>query len=104
MLIAVLSGYVALASFLQEQVIWIAMIGAVLLIVVSLVDEYVGVGISPEGKAGRQIMHQVGLSRSSLQQISILSNGLMRVILFAAARPCWCWPPGASTAATRSGR
>ncbi len=85
MLIAVLSGYVALASFLQEQVIWIAMIGAVLLIVVALVDEYVGVGISPEGRAGRQIMHQVGLSRSSLQQISILSNGLMRVILFAAA-------------------
>ncbi len=85
MLIAVLSGYVALASFLQEQVIWIAMIGSVLLIVVALVDEYVGVGISPEGKAGRQIMHQVGLSRSSLQQISILSNGIMRAILFAAA-------------------
>ncbi len=85
MLIAVLSGYVALAAFLQEQVIWIAMVGAVLLIIVALVDEYVGVGISPEGKAGRQIMHQVGLSRSSLQQISILSNGLMRAILFAAA-------------------
>ncbi len=85
MLVSVLSGYVALASFLQDQVIWIAMIGAVLLIVVALVDEYVGVGVSPEGKAGRQIMHQVGLSRSSLQQISILSNGILRVILFAAA-------------------
>ena len=85
MLVAVLAGYVALASFLQDQVIWIAMIGAVLLILIALVDEYVGLGISPDGKAGRQIMHQVGLSRSSLQQISILSNGVLRVVLFAAA-------------------
>jgi small-conductance mechanosensitive channel len=85
MFAAVLSGYVALASFLQDQIIWIAIVGSVLLILVSLVDEFVGHGISPEGKAGRQIMHQVGLSKSSLKQISILSNGLLRVVLFVAA-------------------
>jgi len=85
MLVAVLSGYVALASFLQDQVIWIAMIGAMVLLLVALIDEYVGYGISPDGKVGRQVMHQVGLSRSSLKQISILANGFLRVVLFVAA-------------------
>jgi potassium-dependent mechanosensitive channel len=78
-------GFVALASFLQDQVIWLAMVGGVLLIVVALVDEYIGHGVSPEGPVGKQVMAQVGLSRSSLKQISILSNGFLRMILFIAA-------------------
>lgn len=78
-------GYAAFASFLQDQVLWLAMVGGVLLIVVTLVDEYIGHGVSPEGTVGKQVMAQVGLSRSSLKQISILSNGFMRLVLFIAA-------------------
>jgi small-conductance mechanosensitive channel len=78
-------GYVALASFLQDQVIWLAMVGAVLLILVALVDEYIGHGVSPDGALGKQVMSQVGLSKSSLRQISILSNGFLRMVLFMAA-------------------
>jgi potassium-dependent mechanosensitive channel len=78
-------GYVALASFLQDQVIWLAMVGAVLLILVALVDEYIGRGVSPDGALGKQVMSQVGLSKSSLKQISILSNGFLRMVLFIAA-------------------
>jgi potassium-dependent mechanosensitive channel len=78
-------GFVALASFLQDQVIWLAIVGGVLLIVVTLVDEFIGRGVSPEGTVGKQVMAQVGLSRSSLKQISILSNGFLRMVLFIAA-------------------
>jgi potassium-dependent mechanosensitive channel len=84
-LIAVSFGYVALASFLQDQAIWLAMVGAILLILVALADEYVGHGVSPEGAIGKQVMSQVGLSKSSLKQISILSNGFLRMVLFIAA-------------------
>jgi potassium-dependent mechanosensitive channel len=78
-------GYVALASFLQDQVIWLAMVGGVLHILVALVDEYIGHGVSPDGAVGKQVMSQVGLSKSSLKQISILSNGFLRMVLFIAA-------------------
>ncbi|MCA3565046.1 MAG: mechanosensitive ion channel family protein [Methylocystis sp.] len=85
MLISVALGYVALGSFIQDQIIWLAMVGGVLLILVALVDEYIGYGISPEGKVGRQVMQEVGLSKGSLKQISILANGFFRVVLFIAA-------------------
>jgi potassium-dependent mechanosensitive channel len=84
-LAAVTFGYVALASFLQDQIIWLAIVGALLLIVIVLADEYVGYGFSPDGKAGKQVMAQVGLGKGSLKQISILSNGFLRVVLVVAA-------------------
>jgi potassium-dependent mechanosensitive channel len=78
-------GYIALAGFLSDQIIWIAMVGAVLIILLILVDEYIGYGVSPEGTMGKQIVAQVGISKSSLKQISILSNGFFRVVLLLAA-------------------
>ena len=82
---AALFGYAALASFVADQVIWIVMVGAVLTIILALVDEYIGHGVSPDGAMGKQVMAQVGLSKGSLKQISILSNGFFRVVLFVAA-------------------
>ena len=48
-------------------------------------DLYIGHGVSPDGAMGKQVMAQVGLSKGSLKQISILSNGFFRVVLFVAA-------------------
>ncbi len=84
-LLPVIFGYVSLASFMADQIIWIVMVGAILVILVALVDEYVGHGVSPDGIVGKQVMAQVGLSKSSLKQISILSNGFFRMVLFIAA-------------------
>jgi potassium-dependent mechanosensitive channel len=81
---AAVFGYVALATFLTDQVIWVVVIGSLLLIMLILADEYIGKGIAPEGRAGKQIMGDTGLSRSALKQVSILSNGLVRLILFMA--------------------
>jgi potassium-dependent mechanosensitive channel len=84
-IIAAVIGYVALAGFLADQAIWLMIVVSVLLIMVILVDEYVGHGVSPDGAMGKQIVSQVGISKSSLKQISILSNGFVRLLLFAAA-------------------
>jgi potassium-dependent mechanosensitive channel len=81
-IIALAFGYISFASFVQDQIFWLAVVSAVLLILVALVDEYVGHGISPDGTVGKQVMKQVGLSKGSLKQISILSNGFLRVVLF----------------------
>jgi potassium-dependent mechanosensitive channel len=83
-ILAAVFGYVALATFLTDQVIWVVVIGSLLLIALILADEYIGKGIAPEGRAGKQIMGDTGLSRSALKQVSVLSNGLVRVILFMA--------------------
>lgn len=82
---AALTGYVALGAFLVDQVMWVVTIGVVLTIVLILVDEVVGHGLSAEGRAGREIMAQVGLRRGSLQQISILAAGFLRLILIIVA-------------------
>ncbi|MGL4635693.1 MAG: DUF3772 domain-containing protein [Beijerinckiaceae bacterium] len=81
---AVAFGYIALASFLSDQLIWLVMVAAVIIILLALVDEYIGHGVSPDGAMGKQIISQVGLSKSSLKQISILSNGFFRVVLLLA--------------------
>jgi small-conductance mechanosensitive channel len=60
-------------------------VGSILLILLMLVDEYVGHGLSPDGAVGKQVMAQVGVSKSSLKQVSILSNGFVRVVLIIAA-------------------
>ncbi|MGL5116254.1 MAG: DUF3772 domain-containing protein [Beijerinckiaceae bacterium] len=84
-LLACAFGYAALAAFVTDQIIWLAMVGAILLILLMLADEYVGHGLSPDGAMGRQVMSQVGVSKSSLKQVSILSNGFLRVVLIMAA-------------------
>jgi potassium-dependent mechanosensitive channel len=78
-------GYISLASFLSDQIIWLAIIGTSLVILLFIVDELVGKGASPDGAIGKQIMNQVGISKGSLKQISILSNGFLHVVLLIAA-------------------
>jgi potassium-dependent mechanosensitive channel len=78
-------GYISLASFLSDQIIWLAIIGTSLLILHLIVDEILGKAASPDGAVGKQIMDQVGISKSSLKQVSILSNGFLHVVLLIAA-------------------
>jgi potassium-dependent mechanosensitive channel len=84
-LLAVATGYITLAGFLADQLLWLTMIGSGLVLCMTLADEWIGQGLSPEGRVGSQIVTEVGVGRSSLKQISILGNGLVRVILIIAA-------------------
>jgi small-conductance mechanosensitive channel len=84
-LISAATGYIALAGFLSEQLLWITSVTTFLIVIIVLVDEVIGRSLSADGALGRNVMTQVGLKRGSLQQISVLSTGLLRVIAMVAA-------------------
>ena len=82
---AAASGYVALASFLSQQIVWVAIVAVLVNLLLVIVDEAVGKGISSEGRLGREIRQAVGLRSGSVDQIGILSSGLLRLALIAIA-------------------
>lgn len=84
-LMSAATGYIALAGFLSEQLLWITSVTTFLIVIIVLVDEVIGRSLSADGALGRNVMTQVGLKRGSLQQISVLSTGLLRVIALVAA-------------------
>jgi small-conductance mechanosensitive channel len=78
-------GYVSLASFLTEQINWIATIGVILYLLLILAEELIGKGLAADGVVGRQMSTQVGLTRTSLDQMSVLLSGLSRLVLITIA-------------------
>ena len=77
-LVAAASGYVALAAFLAEQIIWIGVVLVFAILLSIIIDEAIGRGLSSEGRLGRQVRSAVGLKSGSIDQISILSSGFSR--------------------------
>jgi small-conductance mechanosensitive channel len=82
---AVLAGYVAFASFLVSQMAWAAIVLTALMILLALSDEWCAVGFAPNGRLARLALAGIGLSRHSLEQIGVLTSGVLKVILFALA-------------------
>jgi potassium-dependent mechanosensitive channel len=78
-------GYVALASFLLDQLAWVAVIAAGLFLAIGLVDEFLGNTLRGETRVATTLQANTGLRRRSLQQIAVLSTGLAKLVLFIAA-------------------
>ncbi|HEY8578570.1 MAG TPA: mechanosensitive ion channel domain-containing protein, partial [Beijerinckiaceae bacterium] len=78
---ATLVGYVALASFIVDQVVWTAFVGAVGFLLYALADEGFKALLRPEGAAGRAAMNSIGLRRERLSQIATLLRGAAAVVL-----------------------
>lgn len=85
LIIAALGGYVALASFLADQVIWGLAVLALLFILLVLVDEYLAKGLAGEAMGSHRLFGSSGVSPAALMQISILLSGLIKLVLYAAA-------------------
>jgi small-conductance mechanosensitive channel len=84
-LLAAVSGYVSLASFLTDQITWIATIGVILYLLLTLLDEMIGSGLTSRGVIGRQMAAQTGLTETSLKQVSVLLSGFTRLVLVVIA-------------------
>ncbi|MBY0613291.1 MAG: DUF3772 domain-containing protein [Beijerinckiaceae bacterium] len=82
---AAVSGYVALASFLSQQIVWVAIVAVLVSLFLIIVDEAIGKGISSEGRLGREIRQAIGLRSGSVDQIGILTSGVLRLALIAIA-------------------
>jgi potassium-dependent mechanosensitive channel len=84
-LIAVLVGYLALASFLVRETVWVGAVLALLALLLRLADDLFPALLSPASPLGRMLETVVGLSRSSLDQLGVLLSGLARLLLLFLA-------------------
>jgi small-conductance mechanosensitive channel len=84
-LIAAATGYVALAQFLANQVIWISSIISLAYLLLIVVDDLITAAFSSETGIGRSLSDGMGARPESLEQIGVVLSGLTRVILIAVA-------------------
>lgn len=82
---SVLVGYIALASFLVDQIAWIGVILALLLLGLALADEFIGGTLAGQTRIATTLQANTGLRRRSLEQIGVLASAVARVVLILAA-------------------
>ena len=82
---AVLTGYIAFATFLIEQMIWIASLASVFFLLTVIVQEGAEAVLRPDAPFGRGLMTMLGLRREAVEQIIVLVRGFARVALFVTA-------------------
>jgi potassium-dependent mechanosensitive channel len=78
-------GFIALASFLVDQVVWIALVGTVLALALIVVDETIGRAFDGKSRLVLALHAGIGLRRRSLDQISVLASGILRMLFVVAA-------------------
>src|SRR3954465_4020711 len=82
---SVLVGYVAFASFLVDQLVWISVLLALLLLAIALADEFIGSTLRDQTRIATALQANTGPRRRSLAQIGVLATGFARVILILIA-------------------
>ncbi|QBR71871.1 DUF3772 domain-containing protein [Beijerinckiaceae bacterium] len=83
--ISVLIGYAAFASFLVDQLFWVGAVGCILYMSIILVDEAIGRGLTPTTRLGQRLVTSIGLQRNSLELVGVLVAGIVRLALFVVA-------------------
>jgi len=82
---ALLTGYIAFATFIIEQMIWIVSLASVLYLATVVVHEGAETLLQPETSLGRRLMSVIGIKREALEQIIVLIQGFTRVAVIAIA-------------------
>ncbi|MGO9390795.1 DUF3772 domain-containing protein [Rhodoblastus sp.] len=84
-LVADLLGYIALAAFIVDQLVWAALVAGVLFLLLKLAGEAIEQGFRPGSRLSRGLMVSIGLRRESLQQIGVLLSAAVYVSLCTLA-------------------
>ena len=71
-----LGGYVALSSFLVDQLAWISILIALMLLSIALADEFIGGTLKDQTRIATALQANTGLRRRSLEQIGVLASGV----------------------------
>jgi small-conductance mechanosensitive channel len=92
-LAAALTGYIAFATFLINQAIYLTALGSLLYLVDCIVQDGTGALLKPEAPTGAGMLAMVGLRRNVLAQIVVILQGVARlavlVIALAAVLEPW---------------
>ena len=81
---SVLIGYIAFATFIVSQLLWLAGIAATVYVLSIVVDEGTETVLQPSTQIGRTLMATAGLGRETIEQVAVLLDGAGRVALFLA--------------------
>lgn len=83
--LAILFGYFAFAGFVMREMIWIALVLAALFVLLRVSDDLIPALLSPDARAGKILRRGIGASDRALTQLSVLSCGAIRVLLYLVA-------------------
>ena len=82
---AALGGYVIFASFLAEQTLWIGVIACLYLLVHQFIDLGIPRLLTGKGRLAMTLKAGVGLRSATLDKISVISVGLLKLLLIVVA-------------------
>lgn len=83
--LAVLGGYVIFASFLMEQVIWIAMVACSVLLTYQLVDQGIPHAMTGKGRLALTLKAGLGIRAHTLEKIAVITAGVLKLMLVVIA-------------------
>jgi potassium efflux system protein len=79
------TGYVAFATFLVNQAIYLSVVGSGLTIADIIVQDGTEAVFKPDGPIGARLVAMAGLRRNLLAQISVIIQGVARVVVLVVA-------------------
>ncbi|MEH3146056.1 MAG: DUF3772 domain-containing protein [Methylobacterium frigidaeris] len=83
--VSAFTGYIALSSFLINQLLWTAIAAALLTLCILSVDTFVGGMLQNDSRFATALQANTGLRKRSLNQAAVLITGFIRVVLLTAA-------------------
>ncbi|AWB22160.1 mechanosensitive ion channel family protein [Methylobacterium currus] len=83
--VSALVGYIALSSFLIDQLMWTAIAAAILYLAIASIDAVVSSALQDDSRIATALQANTGLRKRSLNQIAVLISGFVRVLLLTAA-------------------
>ncbi|AVP59138.1 DUF3772 domain-containing protein [Pulveribacter suum] len=81
-MVALLLGFVALASMLARQTVWFGVVFATAYLLFMLAEDLSEALLSSRGAVGRHLHSALGLEARLLDQLAVLASGALRVLLF----------------------
>lgn len=84
-LIALACGYVGLSLFVARLIIWVAILGAALYLLLGTADDVATTLFSRDSHLGQTLSRTVGLRGSVVDQFGVLISGAVRILLVLVA-------------------
>lgn len=81
--IAAIAGYIAFANFVALQIVWTLLALATLYLLLSYVGEAATSVFNEQHKIGRSAMRTLGMSATAIEQVGVISSGIIQLMLIA---------------------
>jgi potassium-dependent mechanosensitive channel len=82
---AALTGYIAFATFLVNQAIYLSLLGSALYLADIIAQDGTEAILKPDGPVGARLLTMAGLRRNVLAQIVVILQGVARVVVLVVA-------------------